>query len=234
LKTKVNGLHVTFCAYRPWALTLAPLVHGHAKVRELAIISSKPEFDQLQASLGEITDMVFFVGWSWIIPLSLFRNVLCLGMHPSDLPRYRGGSPLQHQIIAGATHSMASLFTITEEIDGGPIWKKERFSLVGDNMDQVLTNLSGATSRLLTLFLDKYPDISAQPQPASDEPILKRRTPDQSSLSPQDFQTRSARDLYNRIRSLTDPYPNAFLRDARGDKIFFTGVRFEEADKPSA
>jgi methionyl-tRNA formyltransferase len=169
------------------------------------------------------------VGWSWIIPKNFFENVLCIGMHPSDLPLYRGGSPLQHQILDGLRDSMASLFTITEELDAGPIWIKEPFSLRGNNMREILQALSLSSQRALLRFLDAYPAIASLPNTVT-EPVLKRRKPEQSRLDPRDFQNKSAKELYNFIRGLTDPYPNAYLQDPAGNKLFFKEVRFEPVD----
>ena len=50
-------------------------------------------------------------------------------MHPSDLPKYAGGSPIQHQIINGVINSKATLFEVTKEIDSGPILYKTNLSL---------------------------------------------------------------------------------------------------------
>lgn len=35
-------------------------------------------------------DLVFFVGWSDIVPETIIANNLCVCLHPSPLPKYRG------------------------------------------------------------------------------------------------------------------------------------------------
>ena len=35
-------------------------------------------------------------------------------------------------------------------------------------------------------------------------------------------------DIYNKIRFLTQPYPNAFIEDTNGDKLFFLEVTFKK------
>jgi len=132
VKLPATDLHVVYCAYRPWALSSVPTLRSHPKVKKLTVLDSKQEFDANSDSLVTAS-IAIFVGWSWIIPASFFDHVLCIGMHPSDLPRYRGGSPLQHQILDNLLESKASLFTVTGELDGGPVWAKEPFSLAGDN-----------------------------------------------------------------------------------------------------
>ena len=232
MKAANSQLRVVYCAYRPWALLPVPFIQQHSRVEHLTVISSRQEFDAQLDLIPNTTDIVFFVGWSWMIPASFFNRILCIGMHPSDLPRYRGGSPLQHQILDNLSHSMASLFTITDELDGGPIWIKEPFSLAGDSMDIITSNLAQATSRALVAFIDKYPEIIPTSQVGSNDAVLKRRTSSQSRLYLHDFQNKSTLDLYNFIRALTEPYPNAYIEDAKGDKLFFSGVRFEKSKEP--
>lgn len=35
-----------------------------------------------------------FYGWSWMIKKEIVQNNLCICLHPSKLPKYRGGSPI--------------------------------------------------------------------------------------------------------------------------------------------
>lgn len=46
-------------------------------------------------------------------------------------------------------------------------------------------------------------------------------------LTKEDFNTKSLYELYNIIRCLTYPYPNAYLEDNNGNRLYFTGVRYE-------
>ena len=41
-----------------------------------------------------------------------------------------------------------------------------------------------------------------------------------------DFVNKTPEELYNFIRCLTDPYPNAYLEDDEGNRILFTGVKY--------
>jgi methionyl-tRNA formyltransferase len=76
-------------------------------------------------------DVFLFYGWSWKIPEEIFSKFPCLILHTSPLPKYRGGSPLQHQIMRGETMSAISMFQATSGIDEGPIYGQAAFSLDG-------------------------------------------------------------------------------------------------------
>ena len=50
-------------------------------------------------------------------------------LHPSDLPKFRGGSPIQNQIINGVKKTKISIFRINSEIDAGDIVAKAPLDL---------------------------------------------------------------------------------------------------------
>ena len=101
-------MKVIYCAYREWAIEAmnicAPLVslslEGNA-----TLVTSKEElitkFNELQP------DVVIVVGWSWKIPDYILDSSYVVGMHPSDLPAYAGGSPIQNQIMDGVIETKA-------------------------------------------------------------------------------------------------------------------------------
>ncbi len=46
-------------------------------------------------------DTIFYNGWSWFIPSDVLRLCPNVVLHPGKLPKDRGGSPIQNQIING-------------------------------------------------------------------------------------------------------------------------------------
>ena len=64
-------------------------------------------------------EIIFFIGWSWIIDDHLIKSNKCICLHPSPLPKYRGGSPIQHQIINGESLSAVTFFEMTNDLDAG-------------------------------------------------------------------------------------------------------------------
>ena len=49
--------------------------------------------------------------------------------------------------------------------------------------------------------------------------IYKRRKPSQSEITLDEIKTKKANYLYNKIRMLQDPYPNAFIKTIDGKKL---------------
>ena len=47
--------------------------------------------------------IIFFIFWSKMVPLKFLSRYLCIQFHTSNLPKFRGGSPIQNQIVKGIT-----------------------------------------------------------------------------------------------------------------------------------
>ena len=103
-----------FCAYRDWA------VNVYEKIKESnpdLVLVRTPEDLTAAFSSGE-WDVIFIVGWSWKVEPEIVNSCMVVGMHPSDLPDYAGGSPVQNQILDGITSTRASLFKLNEKFEG--------------------------------------------------------------------------------------------------------------------
>lgn len=87
-----------------------------------------------------------------IIPseiLSIFNNQI-YNIHPSLLPKYRGPSPLQQQILDGITETGVTLIRLDEKMDHGPIVAAEKDSILPDDTSQSLG------TRLFTVGTDLF------------------------------------------------------------------------------
>ena len=218
-------INVIFCGYRTWAINVINGLKNNSKLNVISIIKSKEEYDSEIEQIGEDIDLIIFLGWSWIVPEEITNRYTCIGIHPSDLPYYRGGSPIQYQIINGIINTKLSLMTISEKLDGGDIWLKKDVDFAGDNIDQIFENIKISSINLLNSFFNSYPNIKQVKQDLKKGTYFKRRKPEESRIEIGDFKNKSLEKIYNKIRCLTDPYPNAFIEDSEGNKLFFTGIK---------
>ena len=76
--------------------------------------------------------IIFFIHWSQLIPKDIYSNYICIQFHASDLPKGRGGSPIQNQILKNISKTKISAFKVSKKLDAGPICmkKKETVSLL--------------------------------------------------------------------------------------------------------
>lgn len=223
---------IIFFGYRDWALDVLRNLANNPRIKVVQTVFSKEQYENEKESLIKVDESVIFlfVGWSWILPQVVTETHLCLGVHPSDLPHFRGGSPLQHQIIRGINKSKVSLVTLSNRLDGGEVWMREDLDLSGPNMQVILKNLATSTTRLLTKFFAVYPGIKAEAQDLSKGSYHARRKAEESCLRWENFRDLPLENIYNIIRSLTDPYPNAYLEDGVGNRLYFVEVRYVAAN----
>lgn len=219
-------INIVCCGYRSWAINIIKQIKDNPKIKLLHVFNSNQEYELKIQTIEEKVDVILFIGWSWFIKKEITDKFLCLGIHPSDLPNYRGGSPIQHQIIHGIKKTNISLFTISEKLDKGDIWLKEKLDLSGDNMCEIFKNIEISSVFLLNKFFNLFPNIIPTQQDLNLGSYFKRRTADQSEITLDDFNNKSLEEIYNIIRCLTDPYPNAYMLDLDGNKLVFKGVEF--------
>src|SRR3990167_1867117 len=198
-------MRVIFHGYRDWALKI--LENLLKEKREWKIVNKDKDAVHL------------YYGWSWMLPKEVYEKNLCLILHLSDLPKFRGGSPLQHQILAGLTRGAFSICRVESEVDSGDIYAKRRFSLEG-SLDEIFERIVKKGTEATIKMLDDLARGETKPKPQNEKKAtyFKRRKPEESELKLKDFRNKSAEELYNIIRCLADPYPNAFIVCKDGKK----------------
>lgn len=216
-------MRVACVGYRHWALNIYDALAARS-THNFLIFRSKDQF-KVDVLTDFKPDLVLFFGWSWIVSPDLLERYTCLMLHPSPLPRYRGGSPIQNQIIAGETSSKVTLFVMTNEVDAGDIVGQKDISLMG-SLDEIFKRMENIGIEL-TLGLLEH-GLQRLPQDNSLATFCKRLSPIDSEITPQELATKSAQYLYNKIRMLADPYPNAFILTSDGKKLVITAAHIEE------
>ena len=205
-----------FCAYRIWALELYQklakkhknfrLLKDHQKLTYSYVKKLEPEF-------------IFFPDWSWIVPKEILNNFKCVCFHESDLPKFRGGSPLQNQIVRGIEKTITTAFIMDEGIDHGDILLKKDLSLKG-SIDDIFARMIQNDFEMIDLIISGKFRMKKQKGKPS---FYKRRKPSQSELKKLDY---SKKYLYNFIRMLGEPYPNANIKIGKR-KIVFKKVNYK-------
>lgn len=200
----------TFCTLQMFGYNLQ-IERNKDKVEETFVDSVKP-------------DLILFYGWSWRVPDWLIDKYMALCLHPSPLPQYRGGSPIQNQILNGEKESAVSIFRLTKDVDEGPLCSQVKYSLDG-NMNEILSRIRyiavGETKRIIEDYMNGGINFWDQ---EGEYTIYKRRQPYESEITKEEIDNYPAKYLYNKIRSLQEPYPNAYIICRDGKKLFITGA----------
>ena len=216
--------NLIFCAYREWAIDVYEEIKlQYSNNFNFYLVKDQSSLESL-INEGLRPDYIICIGWSWIIPVNITKKIKVVGIHPSDLPNYAGGSPLQHQISEGITNTKNTLFELNSEIDSGPILAKVDLSLAG-NMDDIFKNLTRSSTELIKLLLEnKIQYVNLDNQRVINR--RKRLTEKDGELTLEKLHKMSALTLYNFIRCRVYPYPNAYLEDDSG-RVYFSGVDFD-------
>lgn len=216
-------MKIACVGYRAWAIDIYRNLKGELPEHEFLLQLSEPDFCEFGIAAFK-PDLVLFYGWSKIIPDNIVAKHNCLMLHPSPLPKYRGGSPLQNQIIRGETKSAVTIFLMDEGIDTGPIAKQKELDLSG-TLNDIFERIS-VIGLQLTLEIVRE-GLSVHEQDEGQATHFNRRKPHESEISIDELTNQSSLYLYNKIRMLQDPYPNPFIKTIDGKKIVIKGAVIE-------
>jgi len=105
--------------------------------------------------------IIFVIGYTKIFDENfLKKNKEVLIIHPSKLPKDRGFSPVQNQILQKKNKIFISMIKAAKEVDAGPICIQNYFSLEGHELsDEIREKQAAATFKLIKIYFNKYPKI---------------------------------------------------------------------------
>ena len=147
---------------------------------------------------------IFFPHWSWVVPKAIFEEFECVCFHMTDVPYGRGGSPLQNLIVRGHTDTKLTALRMVEELDSGPVYFKEKMSLIGSAGD-IFDRCAKMTYKMIEKIITEEPKPSEQ---NGEVYTFKRRVPEDSELPTEEDLSR----VFDFIRMLdAETYPRAFL-----------------------
>ena len=155
-------------------------------------------------------DVLFIIGWHRIVPKEVLDTAsIKIGIHSSLLPKDRGSSPINWNIIRGETKGGVTLFHLTTAVDSGPTIDSIPYSI--DAQDTVQTVYFKASSASLLLLQNNWEQIHQQNikskiQNEKEATINERRKPSDGLID----WNNNTKKCYDWIRALTHPYPGAF------------------------
>ncbi len=139
-----------------------------------------------------------------------------MNLHGSYLPAYRGRCPVNWVLVKGEEKTGVTLHYMTEKPDAGDIVGQIEVPIDENDTARSLNDkLCAAADHLLadTLPLIQAERIVRIPQDLSKGSYYGGRRPEDGRID----WTKSATDIYNLIRAVTEPYPGAYgqLEDGR-------------------
>lgn len=222
-----NKMKIIYCSYRNWANNVLATIQKHPRIEYVYHAKSN---DHLYSELknNRNYDLVVFCGWS-TPPDEEYVNlgVPMVSEHPATSDRYSPGTPLQNQILDGLKYTKHRIVKVGFPELSPRKWSHEVEMDLNGNMDDILYQMEATSKVLFNKFFDEYPNITWKTwEELPVEQQIPRRIPSQSEIKKVNFADISAEKLYDMIRCLESPYPNAFIEDETG-RLYFERVRFE-------
>lgn len=212
---------------RKHILTPTPI---HALCIENHIPCLQPEKLSLQKDdiLSYQPELIVTCAYGQFVPTSIlsYPRLGCLNIHPSLLPKYRGGAPIHHAIMNGDKVTGVSLMEMVKEMDAGRVYAQVKLPIGEDETQSELSQrLNDASCQLLRDNLQDYID-GKLPGVPQDENLVTigyniSREEEEVHFASEDIDT-----LYNHIRGLIDwPVAYGMLENKR---VKFYKVRKEK------
>jgi methionyl-tRNA formyltransferase len=202
--------------YRDWALNIYDKIAQNYSDGDVNIIASHDEYsDSFVISCNP--DLILFYGWSWMISKDIISKYKCIMLHPSKLPKYRGGSPIQNQIIRGEKDSAVTLFLMNEKVDAGPIIFQKSMSLSG-SINDIFNRIVELGYQGTMQFLNN--PINGIKQVEEDATYFERRTKEQSEITLKELKEQPSEYIHNKVRMLQNPYPLPYFITFDNKKLF--------------
>lgn len=210
-------MNIACITYRDWAIDIYEKLQEIFNEEHNFLIWKKRE-NYNSVKLKEFgPDLILWYGWSWKVEDIFVNNYESVMLHPSPLPKYRGGSPIQNQIINGEKIGAITLFRMNQELDKGDIYHQLPMSLSG-SLEDIFKRISDLGFAATCDIINNNYILKSQDESKSS--FYRRRSPNESEITIEELKTKSSEYLYNKIRMLTDPYPNAFIKTIDGKKLY--------------
>lgn len=198
----------------------------YSSVKEECISLNIPVEEKINASDIDTTkikqlnpDLILSLGWRRLLPNSIFEIPKhgTINLHDSLIPNYRGFAPINWAIINGEKEVGITTHYIDEGIDTGKIILQKKIIVnLDDTAYDVYKNLLAFSPKLIldTLEMIEQGNISLSIENNTKGFFCSRRFPDDGKINWKDDRI----NVYNLIRALCDPYPNAFCF-YKGNKV---------------
>lgn len=140
--------------------------------------------------------------------LSLNTNNIVV--HPSELPKGRGWSPLAWQVLEGQNKIPITLFEANENLDSGEVYLVDYIELSGYELNDEIKKKQGEkTLQMVKYFINNIDGIASYPQRGK-ESFYSRRTKEDSELDI----SKTLDEQFNLLRVVDNArYPAYFVKD---------------------
>ena len=199
----------------------------HALADELGIPVFQPV--KLRAEAQQIIDLkpdlIVTAAYGQMVPESILNAPAkgCLNIHPSLLPKYRGGAPIQRAVWNGDEKTGVCLMEMVKAMDAGKVFRCIECEIgPDDTASDMYEKLEEVSKRLIREALPEYlaGNLPGEEQDESQVVIARNIAREEEQVF---FGKENVSEAYNHSRALTD-WPLAYGM-IEGKRMKFIRVR---------
>jgi methionyl-tRNA formyltransferase len=161
-------------------------------------------------------DVILVIAYGMILPKSITDTYLCINVHASLLPKYRGASPIHSSLLNNDKETGVTLIKMNEYMDKGDILFSKKIAIApSDNLQTLNDKLSALSSKACDEIMNIIKHLRFTPQ-NHDEASYCRK------LHTNDFELQSTDSIEEKIGKIKafSPRPGAFIiQDGKHIKI---------------
>jgi methionyl-tRNA formyltransferase len=209
-------------------LQISPIQH-FATQNNLKILTPKTLRDPLiQKEFHDLNpDIAIIISYGLILPTEILNipKFGCFNIHPSNLPLYRGSSPLQRSIMNGEKKSAVCVIKMDSGVDSGDIVNKEDFIINNnENYKDISKKTAEIGASLIIKTLNQIEDKSIKFHKQNDElaTFAKKIEKNECLID----WNKSCEEIFNKIRGLNGNLDAHF--NYNNEKIKILECVFEE------
>jgi methionyl-tRNA formyltransferase len=205
-------------------------------VKEFALKHNLPVFESMKslllnfpnASTG-VTPIGLVAAYGRIIKSDLLNkfDTRIYNIHPSLLPKYRGPSPLQFQLLDGVSTSGVTLLQMDQEVDHGPILATQQLTVSSQDTSVSLGEKLFALGAELFINFYHHPDkFSPQSQNHAQATFTRLLTKEDGYIDYDQFQTgvlQHNESLFRKFRAFF-PWPGVWTKNPEGKRLKLVSI----------
>lgn len=226
---------------RKMALTPPPVKVWAQENKIPCLQPENPSDPEFVSQVAEMNSRLFVVVAYGSILSEKLLNVPekgSLNVHYSLLPKYRGASPIESQILEDDKDTGVSILLLDEEMDHGPIVAQRNLQLTTDNKQQrwppkaseLRNAMNAIAGKLLTDVIPKWTEgeMEAQPQDHTQATYTKKFTKSDGEISLSDNPYKN----FLKIQAFDDSIGTYFFTEKDGEKtrVIIKGSEYKNGE----
>ena len=208
-------------------------VHARADAYGIPVLQPERLKDGIDDILAYRPELIVTCAYGQFVPTRLLDAPAygSLNIHPSLLPKYRGGAPVHRAVWAGDKETGVCLMEMVKAMDAGRVYDRRIVPIDPDDTTETLNlRLEEASAELIREALPKYlrGELAGEVQDEEKVVLARNIAPEEEQVS---FTEGDIHEIYNHIRALID-FPVAYgILDGKRVKFYACRIREEEVQE---